>query len=92
MRTGAGRTEKIAPAGKWKGVAREGRVPNPKVGLSLGGYAGQRLVRFLRYVDAVLHAELALDGLHLVLEAQFQLLETDLFQLLVFAEVSFLGE
>src|SRR4029077_5433912 len=51
-----------------------------------------RWPEFFRYVDAVLLPILALNGLHLVLQAQFQLLQTDLFQLLVFAEVTFLGE
>jgi hypothetical protein len=44
------------------------------------------------YVYAVLLAELPLDGLHLVLEAELQLLQTNLFQFFVFAEISFLGE
>jgi hypothetical protein len=43
-------------------------------------------------VNAELLPELPLDGLHLVLQAQFQLLQPDLFQLFVFAEISFLGE
>jgi hypothetical protein len=33
----------------------------------------------LRYVDAVLLAVLALNALHLVLQAKFQLFQTDLF-------------
>src|SRR3954465_11416837 len=36
--------------------------------------------------------ELTFDKLHLILEAKFQLLQTDLFQLFVFGEKSFLGE
>ena len=35
---------------------------------------------------------LLLDDLHLVLETQFELLQTDLFQLLVFAQVGFLDQ
>jgi hypothetical protein len=35
---------------------------------------------------------LPLDGLHLVFEPQLQLLETNLFELFVFAEITFLGE
>lgn len=35
------------------------------------------LARFLRYVYAVLLTELPLNGLHLVLQAQFELLQPD---------------
>jgi hypothetical protein len=35
---------------------------------------------------------LPLNGFHLVLETEFQLLQTNLFQLFVFAKISFLGE
>jgi hypothetical protein len=46
----------------------------------------------LRYVNAVLLPKLALDGFHLVLQAQFQLLQAHFFQLFVFAEITFLSE
>src|SRR3954470_15749600 len=46
----------------------------------------------LSYVDAVLLPILALNGLHLILEAEFQLLQPHFFQLFVFAEIPFLGE
>src|SRR5579871_4796380 len=46
----------------------------------------------LRYVDAVVLPILTLDRLHLILEAEFQLLQPDFFQLFVFAEIAFLGE
>jgi hypothetical protein len=35
---------------------------------------------------------LALDGFHLILEAQFQLFQPDFFQLFIFGEISLLGE
>jgi hypothetical protein len=35
---------------------------------------------------------LPLDGLHLVLQAKFQLLQPDFFQLFIFGEIAFLGE
>ncbi len=54
--------------------------------------AAWRLARILCYVDAVLLPVLALNGLHLIFEAEFQLLQTNFFQLLVFAEVTLLGE
>src|SRR5208282_2925208 len=53
-----------------------------------GQYKGQRL----RYVHTLPLPELALNRLHLVFEAQFQLLEPDFFQLFVFAEITFLSE
>src|SRR5262245_47194348 len=51
-----------------------------------------RLAKDLCYVDAELLPILALNRLHLIFEAQFQLLQTDFFQLFIFAEVAFLGE
>ena len=46
----------------------------------------------LGYVNAVVLPILALNGLHLVFQAEFQLLQPDFFQLFIFAEVTFLGE
>jgi hypothetical protein len=47
--------------------------------------------RGLRYV-VVLQPELPLQGLHLVLEAQFELFQANLFDLLILGKKSFLGE
>ena len=59
---------------------------------SLNGRSRLEVRQNLRYVNAVLLPILALNGLHLVLEAQFQLFQPDFFQLFVFAEITFLGE
>jgi len=59
---------------------------------SLSGGAAWSWPEFLRYVDAVLLPILALNAFHLIFEAEFQLFQTDFFQLLVFAEITFLGE
>src|ERR1700741_950009 len=59
---------------------------------SLRGWAAWRLARISGYADAVMQPILALDGLHLVFQAQFQLFKPDFFQLFIFAEITFLGE
>src|SRR3974390_3170808 len=51
-----------------------------------------RQIQELGYVDAVLLPILALDRFHLIFEAEVQLFQPDFFQLLVFAEITFLGE
>ena len=60
---------------------------------SLGGKAAvSRREIFLGYVNAILLPELALNGFHLILEAQLQLLKPGFFQLFVFAEITLLGK
>jgi hypothetical protein len=63
-----------------------------QVDYSLCGCNRIEVDKFLGYVSAVLLPELPLDGFHLVFEAEFQLFQPNLFQLFVFAEISFLGE
>ena len=45
----------------------------------------------LGYVGPELLSELPLNGFHLVFEPQLQLLESDFFELFVFAEITLLG-
>jgi hypothetical protein len=46
----------------------------------------------LSYLVLDLLAEVPLDGLHLVLQAELQLFQPDLFQFFIFGEISFFGE
>jgi hypothetical protein len=64
-----------------------------KIHLSLGGNAAKVSPEtFLGYVYAVVQSMLALDGFHLIFEAELQLFQTDFFELFVFAKITFLGE
>src|ERR1700722_8441852 len=64
-----------------------------RMNYSLGGNAAVVAPgNLLGYVDAVLLPELALNGFHLIFEAQLQLLKPGFFQLFVFAEITFLGK
>jgi hypothetical protein len=66
------------------------------INLSAAAETGAR-ERFSSKVPALRHVRLSalevlLNHLHLVFDPQFELLETDLFQFLVFREISFSGE
>jgi hypothetical protein len=55
-----------------------------------GGRIGQKVLRYLAVREVL--TVLALDGLHLVFQAQFKLLKPDFFQLFVVGEVTLVGK
>jgi hypothetical protein len=62
-----------------------------RIQYSLRSNRRERLDKRLGYVCPELLPELPLNGFHLVFEPQLQLLESDFFELFVFAEITLLG-
>src|SRR5580658_3630108 len=87
-RAGSGSVRKyVSPDKERRHWAPVGRYKKP-----LAATAAVKWPKNLCYVSSELLPILPLNGLHLVLEPQLQLLKPDFLQLFVFAEITFLGE